>query len=310
MLSLRAETEAERSAWICALLAAGAQDHPFSSHLSAHVPSAGADVAQSPLSIAKAGSARTFVPVPAGLRAGQQFQVEVPTGERFNVTVPAGAAENIEVLVPARCMQSSAASSTASTAAGIAAAATAKKSAAGAAAGGEGGEGGDTAWTLCRRFDVTLARPAGLALGLALAPSRAGHLTVTDVTPGGIAASSGAFRLGDMLVSMNDHLLSADLDAFIREFSALENEELVLGVQRVEDEEALQLLLEQVRASKGSCSEARLLTLACSPSPAFLRPTNRSRRSSTVWRRSSARSPRASEPRRRSAAWSWRCSAP
>ena len=98
-------------------------------------------------------------------------------------------------------------------------------------------------------------RPAGLALGLALAPSRAGHLTVTDVTPGGLAACSNAFQLGDMLVSLNGEPLSSDLDRFISELDALEHEgeevsELLLGVQRVEDEEALSLLLEQVSAEQ------------------------------------------------------------
>ena len=47
-----------------------------------------------------------------------------------------------------------------------------------------------------RRILARRVSAAGLALDLALAPSRAGHLTLTDVTPG-LAASSNAFRLGE-----------------------------------------------------------------------------------------------------------------
>lgn len=192
VLSLKCETEAERSAWLVALLAVGAQHHPHSSHLPAHLPTSAS--APSPLAIAKASSTSTFVPVPPGLRPGQRFQVEVPTGERFNVTVPTGAGESIEVIVPTRCMQSAPSSSIGGGAGGGGggagggacgggggggSAARGHASSGGASAavigGGGGGGGGEgeraTAWTLCRRFDVSLHRPAaGLALGLALAP--------------------------------------------------------------------------------------------------------------------------------------------
>ena len=47
-----------------------------------------------------------------------------------------------------------------------------------------------------RRILARRVSAAGLALDLALAPSRAGHLTITNVTPG-LAASSNAFRLGE-----------------------------------------------------------------------------------------------------------------
>ena len=254
VLALRAETDVERSTWVCALLAAGAQDHPLASHLAAH-PSALS--APSPLAVARAGSARTYVPVPEGLRPGERFQVEVPTGERFNVTVPVGAAEQIEVLVPARCTHRPSAATAsqdlapppASSAAAPAsgrhpAAATDRGGAAGAGAGADADA--DTAWTLCRRFEVHVPKPAGARLGLALAPSRAGHLTVTDITPGGLAAKLGVLQLGDMLVAMNGSPLS-DLETFVSRISAMGACEISFEVQRVEDESALQLLLEQVR---------------------------------------------------------------
>ena len=38
VLSLRAETEVERSGWVAALLGVGVSDHPMSSNLAAHVP--------------------------------------------------------------------------------------------------------------------------------------------------------------------------------------------------------------------------------------------------------------------------------
>ena len=84
-LSLRAETDVERSSWVCALLAAGAHDHPLSTHLPSHVVQqqrrAGSTDLPSTLSIAvkRAGSRRTFVDVPPGARAGGRFEVEVPT---------------------------------------------------------------------------------------------------------------------------------------------------------------------------------------------------------------------------------------
>ena len=209
VLALRAETDVERSSWVVALLAAGAQDHPLASHLAAH-PSAPS--APSPLAVARAGSARTYVPVPEGLRPGQRFQVEVPTGERFNVTVPVGAAEQIEVLVPARCTRRSTSCSsqdlTTTAPASSAPNANARHPPARATGTGTGAGAGtgtdpDTAWTLCRRFELRVPKPAGARLGLALAPSRAGHLTVTDITPGGLAATLGVLQLGDMLVAMN-----------------------------------------------------------------------------------------------------------
>ena len=276
VLSLRAETEAERSEWVVALLAAGAQNHPYASHLAAHRPSAMSGAAHgtaSPVAVARASSTSTFVPVPEGLKPGQRFQVEVPSGERFTVTVPAGAGKSIEVVVPARCMQQGATPSSGGGGGSSGGGGGSSRSGAGAeSARQRGARSGSaaatpdaprgeprgersTAWTLCSRFDVMVQRPAGLALGLALAPSRAGHLTVTDVTPGGLAACSNAFQLGDMLVSLNGEPLSSDLDRFISELDALEHEgeevsELLLGVQRVEDEEALSLLLEHVSAEQ------------------------------------------------------------
>ena len=283
VLLLRAETEFDRSSWVCALLAAGAQYHPLSSHLSAHLPQPSAPVSTtsresadaSTLAVvaARSGAARTYVDVPAGLRAGGQFQVEVPTGERFTVTVPRGATGQIEVIVPARCLAATPASAPASAPASdtkvdlpVSAVPEGHPPGSGESKGGGGASGGPTSsccgrsgaldergdltWTLCRRFDVAVHKWKNEPLGLALAPSRSGHLTVTDVTPDGLAESCGAFQLGDMIVSINGKSLNADLDEFIRTMGALASGEISLGVQRVEDEAALQLLLEQVSAEQ------------------------------------------------------------
>ena len=137
-------------------------------------------------------------------------------GERFFVNVPPNAGSQIEIIVPARCLPSAPASEP--SAKPTAGNASARMAAGGGAraprtpgalppglppAAAAASGGGDVAWTLCRRFDVEIVKPAGSPLGLALAPSRAGHLTVTDVTAGGVASSSGAFQLGDMLVAMD-----------------------------------------------------------------------------------------------------------
>jgi len=255
VLALRAGTELERSSWVSALLAAQAEYHPHSSHLSTHVPlserertpSTSAPTLERAVTFSRGGSARTFVPVPSGLRPGQRFMVEVPSGERFSVVVPVGASDQIEVLVPARCMNEvpppasatpHGSNSLAPVPPGL------------PPAPSDARDKGDVAWTLCRRFEVTLTKAVGMPLGLALAPSRAGHLTVTDVTAGGIAEQMGAFHLGDMLVALNDEPLTADIDAFVANIRALDGCELRIGMQRVEDEEALQLLLEQVSAEQ------------------------------------------------------------
>ena len=48
-------------------------------------------------------------------------------------------------------------------------------------------------------------------------------------------------------VSMDDEPLSANLDAFVTRLQGVDGE-LILGVQRVEDDDALALLLEQVKS--------------------------------------------------------------
>ena len=86
-MSLRAETDVERSGWIQRLLECGAQYHPLSSHLAAHAVQAQAPAAEAPppppIAAAQvrtnAGSTSTYVSVPVGARAGQRFQVQVPT---------------------------------------------------------------------------------------------------------------------------------------------------------------------------------------------------------------------------------------
>ena len=241
------------------------------------------------------------------IRAARVPLVRHVQGERFTVSVPPGAGAQIEVIVPARCLPSAAPSEPsggAFTAAAKSACGGGKRlgtlpegmppqaaAASSEGSGGGGGDGGDVAWTLCRRFDVTIDKPPGASLGLALAPSRAGHLTVTDVTPGGLAASVGTLQLGDMIVSsaplpslpplvapdgaplpslpplvapdgapllltevdatcqvsMDDEPLSANLDAFVTRLQGVDGE-LILGVQRVEDDDALALLLEQVKS--------------------------------------------------------------
>ena len=77
-LSLRAETELERTNWILALHAAGAQDDPRFPNLLT-VPPSPAPPSMLSFATRTTGSARTFVDVPHGVREGQRFQVEVPT---------------------------------------------------------------------------------------------------------------------------------------------------------------------------------------------------------------------------------------
>ena len=124
LLTLRAAYDVDRSGWVRALLGAGAQPHPQTRYLAAHSTSSRRESAKresvkresvkrescsrrgsqsnggtrnplhelpgatlSPLQIA--GSARTLVEVPAGLQAGDQFNVTVPTGQRMLVRIPA-----------------------------------------------------------------------------------------------------------------------------------------------------------------------------------------------------------------------------
>ena len=176
------------------------------------------------------------------------------------MTVPEGAGEQIEVIVPARCLNASSSSSSSSLQpTAPPQQSLSRRSSADLVSGpppppgADAPAAGEVAWTLCRRFDVDVHKPEGRPLGLALAPSRAGHLTVTDVTAGGVAETLGSFNLGDMLVTFNGEALTANLDAFIRKLSQSEEDddgEMVLGVQRVEDEAALQLLLEQVSSEQ------------------------------------------------------------
>ena len=144
------ETDVERSGWIQRLLECGAQYHPLSSHLAAHAVQAQAPTAEAPppppIAAAQvrtnAGSTSTYVSVPVGARGpalpgpsahGTRATAEnalsacmhsflahtfslsfLPQGERFAVTVPEGAGEQIEVIVPARCLNASSSSSSSS----------------------------------------------------------------------------------------------------------------------------------------------------------------------------------------------------
>ena len=190
VLTLRANSDEERKLWVSALLAAGAYQ---------------SGQPQPPL--AQTGAGQTFVPVPSGLKPGQIFVVQLPSGdgasERIDIRVPDSTTKRIEVLVPGR---------NSSTAPG--------PPAESEGAAGDSGRAsscqGDTAWTLCRQFEVSLYKPSHRSLGLALAPSRAGHLTITDISAGGAAeAGAEALQHGDMLVSLNGEPLTSDPDDFV-----------------------------------------------------------------------------------------------
>ena len=104
---------------------------------------------------------------------------------------------------------------------------------------------GRSEYTLCRRIEVSFNRPPNMPLGLAVAPSKTGHLIVTDVPHGGLVQQLHAdFRLGDMLISING-LEVQGLDSFVQLMSELSGL-LAFQIQRVEDPEALQTLLQQV----------------------------------------------------------------
>ena len=127
-------------------------------------------------------------------------------------------------------------------------------------------------------MQVTLEKPPSASLGLALAPSKTGHLIVTDVPYGGliqvsacrlprgvpcrlprgapcrvpcrvpyggrIQVSGADFRLGDMLVGVNGTAVQS-LDSFVETMRSLSGV-LTFELQRVEDAEALEILLRQV----------------------------------------------------------------
>lgn len=247
MLILRADTGAVRSAWVGALLDAGAQNHPLSIHVAAQpvrggngsreVASATAIAtartssgtqAAAPI-VMSGGAACTLVPVPAGLAAGDRFQLELPDGESFTVIVPEGAGQSIEVVLPARCVTVKDSSSSLPLR----------------------HSRSNSEHTLCRRIEATVEKPPNLPLGLALAPSKTGvttgHLIVTDVSYGGLVQLSGAdFRLGDMLVSVNRKKIES-LDGFVQLLRGFVGK-LVFELQRVEEPGALKALLQQVPA--------------------------------------------------------------
>ena len=78
ILSLRAETDVERSSWVCALLAAGATDHPLSNHLSAHVPPpAAASAMPSMLSMVAARSGSEKGGQHQGAHLGREASLEL-----------------------------------------------------------------------------------------------------------------------------------------------------------------------------------------------------------------------------------------
>ena len=154
VLSLKADTDAERSAWVQALLGAGAINHPLGANLAAQPIAAAPGAERSPNAAATppappAPPSRTLVPVPPGLSAGDRFNVETPSGETFSVTVPAGAAERIEVVVPSRCGSIS-----------ETAQAHDAPPAAAAVGGAAGAAGGSSDYTLCRRLEVPFEREA------------------------------------------------------------------------------------------------------------------------------------------------------
>lgn len=264
VLSLRAESGMDRSSWIVALMAAGAIDHPLSNRLAAHpVSERRASTSSSArLSAASFGelsvcsnqpslrnsvfdssAARTWVQVPTGLRPGDSFAVEVPSGERFNVTVPTGAGEQIEVVIPAHFVPEHIVQTTNTDAWGDGHSHSSLRS--------DGNQPTEQAkWTLCRRFVVTLERPPGASVGLALAPSKTNHLIITDIPHGGLAHRSNQFMLADMLLTVNGVVVNG-LESFMRALDGASGE-LTFDVQRVEDEDALSMLLEQVTQTKPS----------------------------------------------------------
>jgi hypothetical protein len=175
------------------------------------------------------GAARTLVPVPAGLAAGDRFQLELPDGESFTVIVPEGAGQSIEVVLPARRMPVKDSSSSLPLR----------------------HSRSNSEHTLCRRIEATVEKPPNMPLGLALALSKTGvttgHLIVTDVSYGGLVQLSGAdFRLGDMLVSVNRKKIGS-LDGFVQLLRGFVGK-LVFELQRVEEPGALKALLQQVPA--------------------------------------------------------------
>ncbi|KAL1507027.1 hypothetical protein AB1Y20_007889 [Prymnesium parvum] len=134
-LTLRAHSEGERSAWVRALLAAGAAPHPATRYLAAHSRDddaaccstvwAGADLGEpfvrvpgdkggavvSSCSIAATGSigssnllkhhcGRALIQIPEGLRAGEAFRVVLLSGRSFLVRIPSNASFLLETTVP------------------------------------------------------------------------------------------------------------------------------------------------------------------------------------------------------------------
>ena len=194
VLSLRAESDTQRSAWICALLQAGAQDHPLAGFAAEALTGArpNSSVAQTclgsssapPEIIVSAPQAEcnhlitTRVPIPPGLSAGEQFYIQAEDGSHVAVTVPSSVGTCMDVALPMRVAE------------GIRDVTLPTQTSA------------DSKYTLCRRLSLTLHKPEQARLGLAVAPSRSGHLIVTDIPHGGLIQQVAAdFRLGDSELS-------------------------------------------------------------------------------------------------------------
>ena len=64
-------------------------------------------------------------------------------------------------------------------------------------------EAGSMDWIVCRRLVVALHKREGLGLGLGLARSASSHTMVTKLVAGGVAATSGMLRLGDIVDGLN-----------------------------------------------------------------------------------------------------------
>ena len=100
-----------------------------------------------------------------------------------------------------------------------------------------------------------LAKPAGQSLGMGVAPNKEGFLTVIEISPGGIAASSGRFMLGDMLTAIDGQKVSS-LDSFVAAFSVLEGD-VVLEVLRVDEQSGLEQLVEEVSSKTAAAEKER-----------------------------------------------------